>query len=100
MIPEIRLSDAKLDRALAQLVTMRGGAPGVVAIVQRGAKRIVFRHGVADRSPQYSIALGDHWRIASVAKAFSGAVVISLVGRRRLRLDDFVDAAVDIARNP
>ena len=37
MIPVIRLSDAKLDRALAQLVTMRGGPPGVVAIVQRGS---------------------------------------------------------------
>jgi D-alanyl-D-alanine carboxypeptidase len=83
-------ADAKLDRALARLVTMRGGPPGVVAIVQRGSKRIVFRHGVAERSPQRSIALGDHWRIASVAKAFSGAVIVTLVGRRRLRLDDTI----------
>jgi len=83
-------ADTKLDRALAGLVTMRGGPPGVIAIVQRGSKRIVFRHGVAERSPQRSIGLGDHWRIASVAKAFSGAVVVTLVGRRRLRLDDTI----------
>ena len=80
----------KLDRALAQLVAMRGGPPGVVAVVQRGSLRTVLGHGVADRSSRRAIALGDRWRIASVSKAFSGAVALSLVARGRLRLDDTI----------
>jgi D-alanyl-D-alanine carboxypeptidase len=80
-------ADQRLDRALSQLVSMRGGPPGVVAIVQRGPHRVVIRHGIADRSTRARIALGDHWRIASVSKAFSGAVALSLVDRGRLRLD-------------
>lgn len=83
-------ADAQLDRALARLVRMPGGPPGVVAIVQRGSQRIVLRHGVAQRSPRRSIALGDHWRIASTSKAFSGAVAVTLVGSGRLRLDDTI----------
>ncbi len=82
--------DTKLDRALAELVAAPGGPPGVVAIVQRGSQRVVLKHGVADRSPRRPIALVDHWRIASVAKAFSGAVAVVLVGRGRLRLDDTI----------
>ena len=83
-------SDQRLDRALARLVSMPGGPPGTVAIVQRGSQRVVLKHGVAQRSPRRAIALGDHWRIASVAKAFSGAVAITLVNRGRLRLDDTI----------
>ena len=83
-------ADQRLDRALAQLVSMRGGPPGAVAVVQRGSQRIVLKHGVAQRSPRRSIAIGDHWRIASVAKAFSGAVAVTLVNRGWLRFDDTI----------
>lgn len=82
--------DKMLDRALSKLVAAPGGPPGVVAVVQRGSQRIVLKHGVADRSPRRSIALGDHWRIASVSKAFSGAVALTLVRRGRLHLDDTI----------
>src|SRR5215211_4501891 len=83
-------ADGRLDRALSRLVSMPGGPPGVVAVVQRGTQRIVLKHGVAARSPRRSIALGDHWRIASVSKAFSGGVALTLVGRGRLHLDDTI----------
>jgi D-alanyl-D-alanine carboxypeptidase len=83
-------ADQRLDRALGRLVAIPSGPPGAVAIVQRGSQRIVLKHGVADRSPRRSIALVDHWRIASVAKAFSGAVAGVLVRRGRLRLDDTI----------
>jgi D-alanyl-D-alanine carboxypeptidase len=69
---------------------MAQGPPGVVAVVQRGTRRSVFRHGVADRETHRSIALGDHWRIASVSKAFSGAAALTLVARGRLRLEDTI----------
>jgi D-alanyl-D-alanine carboxypeptidase len=80
----------KLDRALRQLVSMRGGPPGVTAVIQRGTRRVVLRRGVADRSSGRPIALRDRWRIASVSKAFSGAVALKLVARGRLGLDDTI----------
>jgi len=45
---------------------------------------------VADRSNGRRISLGDRWRIASVAKAFNGAVALSLVARGTLSLDDTI----------
>ena len=83
-------ADQRLDRALARLVRMQEGPPGVVAVVQRGSHRVVLKHGLAERSPRRAIAVGDRWRIASVAKAFSGAVAVTLVSRGRLRLDDTI----------
>lgn len=83
-------ADAALDRALARLVTMRGGPPGVVAVIQRGRRRAVFNHGVADLRPRRRIDIGDRWRIASVSKAFNGAIALRLVAQGRLSLDDTI----------
>ena len=66
---------------------MAGGPPGVVSVVQRGSQRQVFRHGVANRATGQGISLQDRWRIASVSKAFSGAVALQLVAQGRLSLD-------------
>ena len=38
-------ADAALDRALEELVAMRGGPPGVIAIVQRGPHKEVHSFG-------------------------------------------------------
>jgi D-alanyl-D-alanine carboxypeptidase len=46
------------------------------------------RAGVADVGTGRSPSPDDHMRIASTAKAFSGAVALTLVDRRALRLDD------------
>ena len=40
--------DAALDRALEELVSMRGGPPGAIAVVQRDEMRKVHTAGVAD----------------------------------------------------
>jgi D-alanyl-D-alanine carboxypeptidase len=42
--------DAALDRALEDLVSMRGGPPGAIAVVQRNEVRQVHTAGVADLS--------------------------------------------------
>jgi D-alanyl-D-alanine carboxypeptidase len=83
-------ADRALDRALGRLVAMRGGPAGAVAVVQRGSKRTVFTRGVADRSTRRPIDIGDRWRIASVSKAFNGAVALELVERGQLSLDDTI----------
>jgi D-alanyl-D-alanine carboxypeptidase len=86
----IASADADLDRALRKLVAMPGGPPGVIAIVQRGEDRRVHRFGVADLSDNARMRINDHMRVASVAKAFSGAAALSLVSKEILSLDDTI----------
>ena len=83
-------ADAKLDRALKKLVAMRGGPPGVIAVVQRGSHREVHTFGVANVRTERPMKINDRMRIASAAKAFSGAVALSLVSEGKLSLDDTI----------
>ena len=83
-------ADAALDRALEELVTMDGGPPGAIAIVQRGSHREVHSFGVRNLKGALPIRANDHMRIASAAKAFSGAVALSLVSEGKLSLQDTI----------
>jgi len=87
---ELVSADAELDRALGHLVDLDGGPPGVIAIVQRDGRRAVHAAGVMDVETGRPIGSRDHMRIASVAKAFSGAVALALVHRGVLSLDDTI----------
>jgi D-alanyl-D-alanine carboxypeptidase len=82
--------DVALDRVLKELVDMRGGPPGVIAVVQRGENREVHTFGVANLRTDRRMKIDDHMRIASVAKAFSGAVALSLVSKGALSLNDTI----------
>jgi D-alanyl-D-alanine carboxypeptidase len=84
--------DAALDRALKELVAMEGGPPGVIAVVQRGQHREVHAFGAAKLGTQWPRPprVDDRMRIASAAKAFSGAVALSLVSKGALSLDDTI----------
>jgi D-alanyl-D-alanine carboxypeptidase len=79
-----------VQRQLDALVETDGGPPGAIVTLRRGRHTTVLRAGVADvetgRRPQPR----DHMRIASVAKAFSGAVALNLVARDKLDLDDTI----------
>ncbi|WP_328767265.1 serine hydrolase domain-containing protein [Streptomyces sp. NBC_00286] len=77
-----------LQEQLEELVRSPGGPPGVIAVLRDGRDRRVVRAGVADLATGRRPAPDDHMRIASAAKAFSGAVALSLVQRGELRLDD------------
>lgn len=83
-------ADARLARALQRLVDMRGGPPGVIAVVQRGDEVVVHTAGVASVGDGRPPAATDHMRVASVAKAFSGAVALGLVQQGALGLDDTI----------
>ena len=80
--------DATLDKALEKLVAMPGGPPGVIAVVQRDEQREVHAFGVADVSTGEPMEVDDSMRIASAAKAFSGAVALSLVREGTLSLEN------------
>jgi D-alanyl-D-alanine carboxypeptidase len=83
-------ADAALDRALEELVAMDGGPPGVIAVVQRGQSRKIHSFGVRNLRGDLPLRAKDHMRIASVAKAFSGAVALSLVSKGALSLNDTI----------
>ncbi|WP_111765679.1 serine hydrolase domain-containing protein [Nakamurella deserti] len=81
---------AALDRALAELVAMPGGPPGAIAVVQIGDRRTVHTAGVADLDTGAAPTADQHMRVASAAKAFSGATALALVDRGVLSLDDTI----------
>src|SRR5438105_3007914 len=56
-------ADTALNHALARLVNLPGGPPGVLAVIERGRRRAVVSHGVADLRTRRRIEMGDHWRI-------------------------------------
>src|SRR5262245_24866657 len=85
-----RSTDRALGRALERLVTMPGGPPGAIAVVQRGRRQKVLVAGVANLDSTQSITADDHMRLASVSKAFNGAAALSLVERGVLSLDDTI----------
>ncbi|WP_268270568.1 serine hydrolase domain-containing protein [Streptomyces sp. MNU76] len=79
-----------LQRQLEELVATPGGPPGVIAVLQRDGSPRVLRAGVADLESGRPIEITDHMRIASTAKAFSGAVALRLVQQGELSLDSTI----------
>ncbi|HEX6602648.1 MAG TPA: serine hydrolase domain-containing protein [Solirubrobacterales bacterium] len=79
-----------VQRGLKQLVAAKGGPPGAIATMYRDGKLTVLRAGRANVKRPGAPKATDHMRIASVAKAFSGAVALNLVRAGRLGLDDTI----------
>jgi D-alanyl-D-alanine carboxypeptidase len=89
-ISAARVADVALDRALDRLVRHADGPPGIAVIVQRGDRAVLHRAGTADLADGSPIRALDSMRLASVSKAFSGAVALSLVADGTLALGDTV----------
>jgi D-alanyl-D-alanine carboxypeptidase len=81
---------AKLQGQLDALVAAPEGPPGALVTLRRGSRTTVLRAGVADLATGRKPKATDHMRIASMAKAFSGAVAFNLVADGRLRLSDTI----------
>ncbi|WP_234358780.1 serine hydrolase [Streptomyces sp. NRRL B-24085] len=80
--------DQSLQRQLDAFVNRTGGPPGAIAVLRTENGTRVVRAGVAEVGTDRSPGSDDHMRIASTAKAFSGAVALTLVDRDTLSLDD------------
>jgi D-alanyl-D-alanine carboxypeptidase len=81
-------------------VAIKGGPPGVIAVIQRGKHRKVHTAGVADLSKGRPIGLNNRMRIASTSKAFSGAVALSLVSKGALSLNDTIGELLSVLPKP
>ncbi len=80
--------ETELEAALRELVATPGGPPGAIAVVRVGNRTQVYTAGLGELISRRRMRSTDHMRIASVAKAFSGAVALSLVEDGVLSLDD------------
>jgi D-alanyl-D-alanine carboxypeptidase len=85
-----RTTDAVVQRGLEGLVRAPGGPVGAIATLYRDGRTTVLRAGRADAARLGAPRLGDHMRLASIAKAFSGAVVLHLAQAGRLGLNDTI----------
>ncbi|MFC8586761.1 serine hydrolase domain-containing protein [Streptomyces sp. NPDC057217] len=79
-----------LRKQLDDLVRTPGGPPGAIALMQVGDRTTVHRAGVADTRTGRPPRADEYMRLASVSKAYSGAVALRLVDRHRLGLDDTI----------
>jgi D-alanyl-D-alanine carboxypeptidase len=85
--PKPAAADAALDKALDHLVAQKDGPPGIAVVVQRGTDPVLHSAGTSVVGSTTPIQMDDHLRLASVAKAFSGAVATSVVASGELTLD-------------
>lgn len=88
--PSSGSADRALDDAIEKFVSRRGGPPGIAVVVQRGDDRQLHTAGVADVTTEAAPTVDDHMRLASVAKAFSGAAALAAVANGSLSLDDTI----------
>lgn len=82
-----KTSVAEVQRGLDRLVAASGGPPGAIATLYRNGRLTTLSAGRADIRRRGAPRPGDHMRIASVSKAFNGAVALNLVRAGTLRLD-------------
>ena len=85
-----RVTSADLQRDLDALVAADGGPPGAIVTLHRGSHIRTLTAGVADVATGRAPEATDHMRIASVTKAYSGAVALRLVANGALELDDTI----------
>ena len=82
--------DRKLDRALDRIVDSEAGPPGLSVLMRTDRGREFIARGTANVKTGRRPTAHDHYRIASLAKSFSGAVAMALVDRGVISLDDTV----------
>ena len=87
-------ADTALDQALAKFVGRSDGSPGIAVVVQRGAAPVLHEAGTAIVGKDRPITLTDHTRVASVAKAYSGATSLAEVTAGALKLDSTIGATL------
>lgn len=78
-----------LDRAARRVVA--AGAAGYLAHVRDGRRVTTARAGLADRGTSRPIGVDDQFEIGSNTKTFTSVVVLQLVARGEMSLEDTVE---------
>jgi len=85
---------AALQREANRLLAMPTGPPAISITLQRGRRKVYIDGGRAVLGTQRRWRSTDHMRLASVSKAYNGAVALRLVERGQLRLSDTIGQRV------
>jgi D-alanyl-D-alanine carboxypeptidase len=80
---------ASLQQGLDALVA--AGPPGAILFVRNGADTQRLASGIGEIATKTPMRPDDRFRIASLNKTYTAAVMLQLVGEGRLRLDDSVE---------
>jgi len=83
-------ADTTLDQALAAFVARKDGPPGIAVVVQRDTSPVLHQAGTSVLGRDSPFQLTDHTRVASVAKAYSGATALAEVSAGKLALDSTI----------
>ncbi len=67
---------------------VHGGAPGAVLFVRHGPESYTIAAGVSDTAHRTPMRTGDTFRIGSITKSYTAALVMRLVAQGRIALDD------------
>lgn len=78
----------RLQTALDGIVGDPEGPPGVSMLIKGRKGAAFYRSGTANVETGAPPRRNQQWRIASMAKALSGAVTLSLVSKGKLEVDD------------
>jgi D-alanyl-D-alanine carboxypeptidase len=81
---------ARLDRALRTAMASTW-SPGMIAGVWVGERGWTSARGSTQRAAGPRPVLGEHTRIGSVTKTFTGTLILQLVDEGKLRLDDTIE---------
>lgn len=79
-----------VKRGVKALLDARGGPPGAIVTLHRPGETTVIRAGRSNVRRPGAPRIGDHMRIASIAKAFNGAVALRLAQKGTIGLDDTI----------
>jgi len=74
-----------------------GGAPGVITVIQDGASTYTLGEGKANLTDGHAMTGDAVFRIASISKAFNGAVILVLANKGKLTLASTVGALLPTA---
>ncbi|MBA2506874.1 MAG: beta-lactamase family protein, partial [Thermoleophilaceae bacterium] len=82
--------EALFKKQMRAFVKVDGAPPGAIATLRKNGSTKTFTAGVANTRTRAAARPTDHMRIASVSKAFSGAVALDLIGKGQLSFDDTI----------
>lgn len=83
----VTLPGAEAVQSAMKDLTADGNVPGVIAVIQTPEQTGVLTEGKADVTSGAPMAPDAALRIASISKAFNGAIILSLVSQGKLSLD-------------
>jgi D-alanyl-D-alanine carboxypeptidase len=87
--PATNINEAGLQKDVDALVA--AGAPGAILLVRDGNRTIRVTSGFGNVAQKTPMRPNDHFKIASLTKSYTAAVVLQLVGEGRLGLRDSVE---------